>query len=87
MAPRHLLERSCPEVRLEARSCLTRCRHGHSLERRILSGVEPLNVREYERLAEDVLEPGLFAYYAGGAEDEHTMRENIPSARGRTDCG
>ena len=39
--------------------------------------MEPFNVREYEGLAEDVLEPGLFAYYAGGAEDEHTMRENI----------
>jgi 4-hydroxymandelate oxidase len=39
--------------------------------------VEPLNVEEYEALAEDVLDPGLFAYYAGGAEDEHTMRENV----------
>ena len=39
--------------------------------------MEPFSVREYEGLAEDVLEPGLFAYYAGGAEDEHTMRENI----------
>jgi isopentenyl diphosphate isomerase/L-lactate dehydrogenase-like FMN-dependent dehydrogenase len=39
--------------------------------------VEPLNVGEYEALADDVLDPGLFAYYAGGAEDEHTMRENV----------
>jgi len=77
MAPRHLLERSCPDVRRKIRSCATRCRHGHSLERRILSGVEPLNVEDYEALAEDVLDPGLFAYYAGGAEDEHTMRENV----------
>lgn len=38
--------------------------------------MKPLNVAEYERLAEDVLDPGLFAYYAGGAEDEHTMRDN-----------
>jgi 4-hydroxymandelate oxidase len=39
--------------------------------------VEPLNVGEYEALAEGVLDPGLFAYYAGGADDEHTMRENV----------
>jgi 4-hydroxymandelate oxidase len=39
--------------------------------------VKPHNVAEYERLAEDVLDPGLFAYYAGGTEDEHTLRENL----------
>jgi isopentenyl diphosphate isomerase/L-lactate dehydrogenase-like FMN-dependent dehydrogenase len=38
--------------------------------------VEPLNLAEYERLAEDVLDPGLFAYYAGGAEDECALRGN-----------
>ncbi|CAN5302571.1 alpha-hydroxy acid oxidase [soil metagenome] len=39
--------------------------------------MKPLNLAEYERLAEAVLDPGLFAYYAGGAEDEHTLRENL----------
>jgi isopentenyl diphosphate isomerase/L-lactate dehydrogenase-like FMN-dependent dehydrogenase len=38
---------------------------------------EPLNVSEYERLAEDRLEPGAFGYFAGGAGDEWTLRENV----------
>jgi isopentenyl diphosphate isomerase/L-lactate dehydrogenase-like FMN-dependent dehydrogenase len=38
--------------------------------------VEPLNVREYEALAEERLESGVFGYYAGGAGDEWTLREN-----------
>ncbi|HEY3068991.1 MAG TPA: alpha-hydroxy acid oxidase [Gaiellaceae bacterium] len=40
---------------------------------------EPVNVAEYERLAEELLEPGAFAYYAGGAGDEWTLQENIAS--------
>jgi 4-hydroxymandelate oxidase len=38
---------------------------------------EPVNVRDYELLAEEKLEPGAFGYYAGGAGDEWTMRENL----------
>jgi isopentenyl diphosphate isomerase/L-lactate dehydrogenase-like FMN-dependent dehydrogenase len=38
---------------------------------------EPVNVRDYERLAEERLDPGAFGYFAGGAGDEWTMRENI----------
>jgi isopentenyl diphosphate isomerase/L-lactate dehydrogenase-like FMN-dependent dehydrogenase len=38
---------------------------------------EPVNVREYELLAEEKLDPGAFGYFAGGAGDEWTMRENI----------
>jgi isopentenyl diphosphate isomerase/L-lactate dehydrogenase-like FMN-dependent dehydrogenase len=37
---------------------------------------EPLNVGDYERLAEERLEPAPFAYYVGGAGDEWTLREN-----------
>jgi isopentenyl diphosphate isomerase/L-lactate dehydrogenase-like FMN-dependent dehydrogenase len=37
---------------------------------------EPLNLREFEALARARMEPGAFAYYAGGAGDEHTLREN-----------
>jgi isopentenyl diphosphate isomerase/L-lactate dehydrogenase-like FMN-dependent dehydrogenase len=37
---------------------------------------EPLNVWDYERLAEARLEPGAFGYVAGGANDEWTLREN-----------
>lgn len=38
---------------------------------------EPLNVAEYERLAEERLDPGAFGYFAGGAGDEWTLRENV----------
>lgn len=37
---------------------------------------EPLNLDEYEALAAERLEPGPLAYYAGGANDEMTLREN-----------
>jgi isopentenyl diphosphate isomerase/L-lactate dehydrogenase-like FMN-dependent dehydrogenase len=37
---------------------------------------EPLNVSEYERFAEEQLAPGVYGYYAGGAGDEWTLREN-----------
>jgi 4-hydroxymandelate oxidase len=35
-----------------------------------------LNVHDYERAAEEVLEPGAFGYFAGGANDEWTLGEN-----------
>jgi isopentenyl diphosphate isomerase/L-lactate dehydrogenase-like FMN-dependent dehydrogenase len=34
------------------------------------------NVADFERLAEGVLEPGAHGYFAGGAGDERTLREN-----------
>jgi (S)-2-hydroxy-acid oxidase len=37
---------------------------------------EPLNLRDFEPLARARMEPGAFAYYAGGAGDEHTLRDN-----------
>ena len=36
-----------------------------------------LNVADYEREAERLLEPGPFGYYAGGAGDEVTLRDNV----------
>ena len=36
----------------------------------------PLNVADYERLAEETLDEGAFGYFAGGAGDEHTIRHN-----------
>jgi len=42
---------------------------------------EPVNVWDYERLAEEKLEPGAFGYYAGGAGDEWTLRENVEAFR------
>jgi 4-hydroxymandelate oxidase len=44
---------------------------------------EPLNVHDFERLAEEALEPGAFGYFAGGACDEDTLRENIEAFRRR----
>jgi isopentenyl diphosphate isomerase/L-lactate dehydrogenase-like FMN-dependent dehydrogenase len=41
----------------------------------------PLNVWEYERLAGEVLEAGAHGYYAGGADDELTLRENVDAFR------
>ena len=42
---------------------------------------EPVNVREYELLAEERLDPGAFGYFAGGAGDEWTLRENLAAFR------
>jgi 4-hydroxymandelate oxidase len=39
--------------------------------------VEPLNVWDYERLAAERLEAGAHGYYAGGAGDELTLRDNV----------
>jgi isopentenyl diphosphate isomerase/L-lactate dehydrogenase-like FMN-dependent dehydrogenase len=38
---------------------------------------EPVNVQDYERLAEERLDPGAFGYFAGGAGDERTLAENV----------
>jgi isopentenyl diphosphate isomerase/L-lactate dehydrogenase-like FMN-dependent dehydrogenase len=37
----------------------------------------PLNVWDYERLAEEKLDANAHAYFAGGAGDEVTLRENL----------
>ena len=41
------------------------------------SRVTFLNIADYEREAERVLEPGAFGYFAGGAGDERTLRNNV----------
>jgi isopentenyl diphosphate isomerase/L-lactate dehydrogenase-like FMN-dependent dehydrogenase len=38
---------------------------------------EPVNVWDYERLADECLSEGARAYYFGGAGDEWTLRENV----------
>jgi isopentenyl diphosphate isomerase/L-lactate dehydrogenase-like FMN-dependent dehydrogenase len=38
---------------------------------------EPCNVADYERLARQRLDPGAYGYYAGGAGDERTLRDNV----------
>ena len=42
---------------------------------------EPLNVFDYEALAASRLGPGAHAYYAGGANDELTLHENVATYR------
>ncbi|GAB4841954.1 hydroxyacylglutathione hydrolase glo4 [Ancistrocladus abbreviatus] len=38
---------------------------------------EPVNVQEYQELARQALPKMYYDFYAGGAEDEHTLRENV----------
>jgi isopentenyl diphosphate isomerase/L-lactate dehydrogenase-like FMN-dependent dehydrogenase len=42
-----------------------------------LAGVDAVNIRELERRADEILEPGVFGYFAGGAGDEWTLNENV----------
>ncbi|HSK14796.1 MAG TPA: alpha-hydroxy acid oxidase [Gaiellaceae bacterium] len=42
-----------------------------------MADLEPLNAAEYERVAEERLDRGLFEYIAGGAGDEATLAENV----------
>jgi isopentenyl diphosphate isomerase/L-lactate dehydrogenase-like FMN-dependent dehydrogenase len=37
---------------------------------------EPVNVGDFEQLAREKLDAGAYGYFAGGAGDEHTLREN-----------
>src|SRR5437879_6351113 len=39
--------------------------------------MQPVNVWDYERLAEEQLDANAFAYFAGGAGDEVTLRDNL----------
>jgi isopentenyl diphosphate isomerase/L-lactate dehydrogenase-like FMN-dependent dehydrogenase len=42
-----------------------------------VSAAGPINVADYERLAEERLEPETYGYVVGGAGDEVTLRENV----------
>jgi isopentenyl diphosphate isomerase/L-lactate dehydrogenase-like FMN-dependent dehydrogenase len=44
---------------------------------------EPINVADYERLAEACCEPGYWGYVVGGAGDEATLRDNAEAFRRR----
>ncbi len=43
--------------------------------------MEPVCVADFERLAEEVLEPGAFGYFAGGAGDELVLQGNVEAWR------
>ncbi|XP_065868385.1 peroxisomal (S)-2-hydroxyacid oxidase GLO4-like [Euphorbia lathyris] len=40
-------------------------------------GSEPVNVNEFQELAKQSLPKMYYDYYAGGAEDQHTLKENL----------
>jgi isopentenyl diphosphate isomerase/L-lactate dehydrogenase-like FMN-dependent dehydrogenase len=48
---------------------------------RVGSVSSPINVWDYERLAEEKLDANALAYFAGGAGDEVTLRENVAAFR------
>src|SRR3984885_171499 len=48
---------------------------------RILGAVEPLNVREYEQRAAGMLEAAVHGFFAGGADDELTLADNVEAYR------
>src|SRR6185436_715332 len=52
---------------------------GGAISRAIVRAVElePLNVADFERVAADRLDAGTWGYFAGGAGDELTLRENV----------
>ncbi|MGH2954168.1 MAG: alpha-hydroxy acid oxidase [Solirubrobacterales bacterium] len=47
-----------------------------------MSEPKPINVADYERLAAERLDPGVHGYFAGGAGDERTMRDNTDAFAG-----
>jgi isopentenyl diphosphate isomerase/L-lactate dehydrogenase-like FMN-dependent dehydrogenase len=38
---------------------------------------EPVNIADFERVAEQRLEPAAWGYFSGGAGDERTLRDNV----------
>jgi isopentenyl diphosphate isomerase/L-lactate dehydrogenase-like FMN-dependent dehydrogenase len=47
----------------------------------VSSEPKPINVADYERLAEAACEPGYWGYVVGGAGDESTLRDNLEAFR------
>src|SRR5437763_9006354 len=64
--------------RSAARACARRLGRARRRDAaRPAPAVSLLNVADYEREAERLLDPGLFGYYAGVAGDEVTLRDNV----------
>ena len=38
---------------------------------------EPVNVKEFQELARQALPKMYYDYFAGGAEDQYTLKENV----------
>jgi isopentenyl diphosphate isomerase/L-lactate dehydrogenase-like FMN-dependent dehydrogenase len=60
---------------------MRRRRGGIWLQPDRFAGVDPVCVADFERLAEERLEPGAFGYYAGGAGDELALTGNVEAWR------
>lgn len=43
--------------------------------------MEPVNVTEFQELARLALPKMYYDFYTGGAEDQHTLRENVEAFR------
>jgi 4-hydroxymandelate oxidase len=52
-------------------------RGGFLLFRTSVAAVKPVNIWDYERLAEEKLDANAHAYFAGGSGDEVTLRDNL----------
>jgi isopentenyl diphosphate isomerase/L-lactate dehydrogenase-like FMN-dependent dehydrogenase len=46
-----------------------------------MTRAEPINLADYERLAEERCEPGYWGYVVGGAGDEVTLHDNVEAFR------
>ncbi|KAJ0515084.1 putative (S)-2-hydroxy-acid oxidase [Helianthus annuus] len=40
-------------------------------------GDEPVNVKEYQELAKQALPKMYYDFFAGGSEDQHTLKQNV----------
>ena len=45
---------------------------------------DPVNVREFQLLAKEALPKMYYDFYAGGAEDEFSLKENIEAVQGQS---
>jgi isopentenyl diphosphate isomerase/L-lactate dehydrogenase-like FMN-dependent dehydrogenase len=45
--------------------------------------VHPINIADFERIAAEKLDPDAYGYFAGGANDELTLAENVEAFRRR----
>ena len=43
----------------------------------VLMASEPVNVNEFQELARRALPKMYYDFFAAGAEDQHTLRENV----------
>lgn len=65
---------------LAARLCSVFVRLG-GLGLHSMRGQEPVNVADFEKAAEETLEPGVAGYFLGGACDEVTLADNVAAWR------